>query len=306
MTDWWEKAYRGGTPPAGLPPLPRPLYPPDASAKGKKPSMDGPDILAYKRAVCHAGRWGAWNPSSWDDSYSNKFAHGKGMNVKDTGVAGFQRQSDIDDTGWFGTKTYNTMSYARISDPDAPHYDEPLFDGECVRLLKQAWDLFGGTEPPPPDTGTLRQRALDKAITQIGIKESPPDSNQVKYSTWYGMIGPWCAMFVTWCYDQVGGSPSFVKGQRYAYCPYIVSDARAGRYGLRTTDDPIPGDMVVYDWHHDTIYDHVGLFERWTGDGGFQAIEGNTSTSNDSNGGQVMRRTRNPAGQPTVFVRVAE
>jgi hypothetical protein len=307
VTEWHEKAYLGGPPPDGLPALPRPLYPPDASSKGKQPSSDGPDVVAFKRALCRAGRWGSWDPSSWDDSYSNLFAHGRGPNVKDTGLAGFQRQMDIDDTGWLGSKTYSAMSYALISDPDAAHYREPIFDGECVRLLNSAWERFGGNEPPPPQTGTLRQRALQKAITQIGVKESPPDSNQVKYTDWYGMIGPWCAMFCTWCFETEGDSPAFVRGQSYAYVPYIVADARAGRHGLKTTDDPIPGDLVCYDWAWDGEYDHVGIFEKWVpGSGEFQALEGNTSTSNDSNGGQVMRRTRNRSEQSTVFVRVAE
>jgi len=90
--------------------------------------------------------------------------------------------------------------------------------------------------------------------------------------------------------------------------PYLVSDARAGRYGLSTTDEPIPGDCVAYDWSFDGTYDHVGLFEAWTPGSGteFTACEGNTSTSNDSNGGQVMRRTRNRGAQGTVFVRVKE
>lgn len=33
---------------------------------------------------------------------------------------------------------------------------------------------------------------LHKAQSQIGIKESPAGSNRVKYSRWYGLIGPWC------------------------------------------------------------------------------------------------------------------
>jgi hypothetical protein len=87
----------------------------------------------------------------------------------------------------------------------------------------------------------------------------------------------------------------------------VVGDARANRYGLSTTDDPIPGDLVVYDWGGDTIYDHIGIFERWTsGSNQFDALEGNTSVDNNSNGGAVMRRSRSRSGQGTVFVRVAE
>jgi hypothetical protein len=180
-------------------------------------------------------------------------------------------------------------------------------DSFSVELIRDAWGLFGGAEPAPPSTGTLRQLAYEKALTQIGTKESPPNSNHTKYGEWYGMdYQPWCAMFCTWCYEQAGDSPSFARGQRYSYCPYIVGDARNGRYGLKTTDDPIPGDLVVYDWSYDTVYDHVGFFEKWTGGGYFDAIEGNTSYSDNSNGGEVMRRNRSKSAQGTVFVRVAE
>ena len=35
------------------------------------------------------------------------------------------------------------------------------------------------------------------------------------------------------------------------------------------------------------------LYSKYLGGGDFEAIEGNTSAGNDSNGGEVMRRVRN-------------
>jgi hypothetical protein len=120
-------------------------------------------------------------------------------------------------------------------------------------------------------------------------------------------------MFVTWCFEygasNIGkDSPTFRKGNTYAYVPYMVSDARSDHNGLTTLDPDqvIPGDLVCYDWSWDGEYDHVGIFERWTGGGAMDVIEGNTSPSNDSNGGEVMRRNRLPSTQGTVFVRVSE
>jgi hypothetical protein len=179
-------------------------------------------------------------------------------------------------------------------------------DAYSVDLINKAWDMFQGHEPPPPVDMNLRQKALNRATTQLGVKENPTGSNNNKYGEWYGMnYEPWCAMFCTWCFEMEGASEAFIRGSRYSYVPYVVADARAGRYGLSTTDDPIPGDLVCYDWSWDTVYDHIGIFENWMSDGNFTAIEGNTSTSNDSNGGEVMRRTRNKSNQGTVFVRVA-
>jgi len=304
MAEWWQKAYKGGGP-AKVEGFPRPLYPPDANKQGKKPSANGPDIIAYKRTISRLGRW-PWQ--TFDDVYSNGFSHGKaGGNVSDSGVAGVQRQQDIDDSGWLGKKTFDTLRYCLVPE-GMPNAGQQAMDATAVNLINEAFRMFGGNEPPPPSSGTVRKAALDLAISQLGVKESPPDSNQVKYTSWYGMVGPWCAMFMTWCFEtnKIRESPSFVKGSRYSYVPYIVADARAGKNGLQTTDDPQAGDLVCYDWEWNGEYDHVGIFERWTGSGQFDAIEGNTSTSNNSNGGQVMRRTRKKGGQGTVFVRVKE
>jgi len=303
--EWWEKGYPGG-PMVKVDGFPRPLYPPDASKHGKKPSQPGDDVLAYKRTVSRAGRW-PWQ--TFDNDYNNNFAHGKTGNVPDTGVAGVQRQLDIDDTGWIGTSTFNGLRSIRIP-AGLPHAGEPAMDATAVSLINKAFAKFKGSEPPPaqePGKQDLRVVALNRAITQIGTKENPPDSNQCEYSNWYGMIGPWCAMFVTWSFETGGDSPSFAKGSYYAYVPYVVADARNKKRGLSTTDDPIPGDLVCFDWDWNGEYDHIGIFEKWVdGRTAFSCIEGNTSGSNNSNGGEVMRRTRYRNSQGTVFVRVKE
>jgi hypothetical protein len=182
-------------------------------------------------------------------------------------------------------------------------------DARSVELINAAWDKFHGQEPKPPTITTSAQARLKKAITYIGTKEQPAGSNKQPFGVWYGMNGvPWCAIFCTYC-DQYSGRPtnSFARGTRYAYVPYIVNDARLGLRGLSITSNPKPGDLVCFDWDRNGEYDHVGLFERWNSTSPrFVAIEGNTSMSNNSNGGEVMRRDRNRTYQNTVFVRVAE
>ena len=152
----------------------------------------------------------------------------------------------------------------------------------------------------------LRVAALANLRKHIGDKESPPRSNRVAWaSEWYGVIGPWCAMSVTRAYVDAG-SKAFVRGQRYAYVPYIVNDARAGANGLAITHEPQPGDVVCFDWDGDGVADHTGLFERWTGGNDFRSVEGNTSADDagsQSNGGMVAERTRHKS-QVVAFVHV--
>jgi hypothetical protein len=160
----------------------------------------------------------------------------------------------------------------------------------------------------------LRVKAYLRALAELklGVKESPPNSNKVKYTRWYGLTGPWCAMFVTWCYVGAGSLNAFRKGQRFAYTPYMVQDARDRDWTLRplSKDEVKQGDIVMFDWggggmgKSPYLTDHTGLFEKWTNKskGMFTTIEGNTAVGNDSNGGSVMRRNRT-LPQVSAFIR---
>lgn len=151
-------------------------------------------------------------------------------------------------------------------------------------------------------------RMLNEARAHLGTKEAPPGSNQVLFSRWYGLVGSWCAMFVSYCGAKF--SKTFAKGVHYAYVPYIVADARAGRNNLRIAhiSEVRSGDIVCYDWPGESpgTADHTGLFEEWIVKGStFHAIEGNTAVGNESDGGEVMRRQRDVT-LVQAFVRVAK
>jgi CHAP domain len=299
--EWWEKGYPGG-PMVAVKGFPRPLYPPDAV--GYPDSVDGSDVEAYKRTISRAGRW-KWQ--AFDQAFSNSFSHGKsGGNVGESGVAGVQRQQGIQATGNIGKDTFNLLRSIKIPE-GLPNAGQMAMDARSVELINAAFGRFGGKEPAPGGGGNSAQQRLKKAQSQLGVKESPANSNKCKYTSWYGMVGPWCAMFVTWC-DLNSPAPSgntFKKGSRYAYVPYVLADARLGYYGLSVTSSPKPGDLVLYDWSWDGEYDHIGIFESGSSSS-WQAIEGNTSLNNNSNGGEVMRRSRSKSDASVVFVRVKE
>ena len=126
---------------------------------------------------------------------------------------------------------------------------------------------------------------LDIARDELGTKESPAGSNKVKYSTWYGLTGPWCVMFVMWCCNQA----SVDLPIRTASCSALRAAAQSA--GMWVTGGYQPGDIVIYDWGRDGVPDHCGIIET-VGGSSVVAIEGNTAVGNDSNGGEVMRRTR--------------
>lgn len=128
------------------------------------------------------------------------------------------------------------------------------------------------------------------ASRQIGYKESPPGSNSNKFGVWYGCnFQPWCAVFVSYCFYQAGLALPATTSKGFAYCPYGVQWFRErGKFDKH----PQPGDVVFFDWGHDGIADHVGIVEVINNYGTVTTIEGNTSSGNNSNGGEVQRRER--------------
>lgn len=295
MSEWWQVPYKGG-PMVAVPGFPRPLYPPDAAT----PSVDGPDVIAYKRTISRAGRWKPWEPAAWDDTFSNLFSHGRGTgNVGDSGVAGVQRQQGLDPTGYIGEATFNTLRSIRV--PEGPHAGEMAMDANAASLIAEAFYKF---KQPPPPTKTVRELALAGALGWVGYVED--NGNDSHFGRWYGMnYQPWCAMAVTHWYEvEGGGSPSFAKGSAYSYCPYMLHDAQANRNGFSITKSPIPGDVVLFDWGWDGVPDHTGLFIDGS-PSSFQSVEGNTSTASNSNGGSVMKRSRRSSEAKITFIRVA-
>jgi cell wall-associated NlpC family hydrolase len=149
----------------------------------------------------------------------------------------------------------------------------------------------------------MRQKIIDIATSQIGTKENPPGSNQVKYNDWFynkkGASGAWCGTSVSWVFNEAGvplGKIDFLRG--YASCQYAVTNVK--KWG-RIVTKPEPADIVFFDWNGDGHFDHTGIFVKDSGGGFFQSLEGNTGFGNDSNGGEYMNRERRYKN--AIFVR---
>lgn len=142
---------------------------------------------------------------------------------------------------------------------------------------------------------------IDVAKNEIGEKEFPENSNTTKYNLWFGLPNlPWCGMFVSWCYAMAGqplGNIGFKKG--FAGCQTAVAYFRKNN---KVVINPEPGDIVFFDWNGDGRFDHTGIFVRKFDELWFETVEGNTSLTNQSNGGQVMLRQRKYSPN-VIFVR---
>lgn len=142
------------------------------------------------------------------------------------------------------------------------------------------------------------------AVSQIGYKESPANSNRTKYGKWFGLNGePWCAIFLDWCFEQAKAGSLFPHNANAAYAQdQIVSKCHGTWIMKKNTSKATrkayltkakPGDVVTFDFGRMNAYrQHIGIVEKVSGEY-LYFIEGNTSQNgSQSNGGMVCRQKR--------------
>lgn len=138
-------------------------------------------------------------------------------------------------------------------------------------------------------------KLLSIARSQVGVSESPAGSNNVLYNTEYytravrGSGYPWCCTFVWWLFREAGASDLFYGGKKTAYCPTLLNYHRKARQFV--SGDYEPGDVIFFNFSGKSSAAHVGICEAWDGKN-ITTIDGNTGTTNEANGGTVMRRRR--------------
>lgn len=128
----------------------------------------------------------------------------------------------------------------------------------------------------------MRNKIVQIARNEVGYKEQ--GANITKYGEWYGMQDEWCNMFVCWCAAQAGIGEDIIP--KMAYVPstanwfdakgqYKNSRANGGNY------TPQPGDIVLFDYNHNTTSDHIGIVEK---------TEGNTLYTIEGNKNNMVKR----------------
>jgi len=135
-------------------------------------------------------------------------------------------------------------------------------------------------------------RVLEVARRELGVAESPPNSNRQKYGKAYGWDGqPWCAQFVWYVLTQAGCGALIPK----TASTVVMRDWYMKR-GQWHTSGPQPGDLVFFKFSgNSNPVNHVGLVEAVEPGGTLITIEGNTSGSaagDQRNGGMVARKRR--------------
>ena len=57
------------------------------------------------------------------------------------------------------------------------------------------------------------EKIIETALAEIGVKESPANSNRQKYGKEYGVNGTaWCCQYVWWVFKPAGAAALFYGG----------------------------------------------------------------------------------------------
>src|SRR3954447_21695385 len=126
----------------------------------------------------------------------------------------------------------------------------------------------------PGGGGSVAQKMLATAAGEVGVRESPPGSNNSPRIAEYRSAtagapgpGPWCAYFVSWVARQ-SGVPVGPNGQGFGSVDALYSWAQQTGKALPRGAQPQPGDLIVWD-------EHIGMVESVDGSGAIHTIEGN-------------------------------
>lgn len=130
------------------------------------------------------------------------------------------------------------------------------------------------------------KKILELAAAEIGYREGKNKTN--KFGLWYGMNhAAWCMIFCQYIYEMAGSPLPF----RSASCSELLGWYKSQQPEC-IADTPVPGCLVIFDLPGTPyLTDHVGLFESMNGRY-ITTIDGNTSATNEANGGCVNRRVR--------------
>lgn len=145
-------------------------------------------------------------------------------------------------------------------------------------------------------SGESDEARIEKVVhvytSQIGVREltGRNDGAQVEQylaSTGFKKGAPWCAAFVTWCFDQAG-----IKTVASAWSPaWFPPGNTIFHKGKFTKSKPRQADVFGIYFAKQKRIAHVGFIDRWGSDYVI-TVEGNTNRAGSREGDGVYKKRR--------------
>lgn len=139
--------------------------------------------------------------------------------------------------------------------------------------------------PPPPPTLPASIVAIAQGQDQNGAKvaETPAGSNCNPYTAYWGRgsstgcapgtsAEAWCADFAEWVWANADADVAGIDGWSYSFVDYGIAH---GTFKAGATNDPQPGDAVVFGDAATQYGSHVGIVTAVNGAGQIDMVSGN-------------------------------
>jgi hypothetical protein len=141
--------------------------------------------------------------------------------------------------------------------------------------------------PPPPPPPTLAQTivAIAQGQDQFGAKvaETPLGSNCNPYTAFFGRgtttgcaagtaAEAWCSDFAEWVWQNAGADVTGITGWSYTFVDNGIAN---GTFKAGATNDPQPGDAVVFGDAATDYGSHVGIVTAVNSSGEIDMVSGN-------------------------------
>lgn len=174
-----------------------------------------------------------------------------------------------------------------------------LADG---KVGSHTWAALFGVGQVPSNTiasSPLAGKALEKAVSQVGVMEKPPGSNDGKEVNEYQDIAAsprkkaWCMAFMYWCYQKAANdlgvaNPLVRTGGVLDQWNRYKGKKITARQAVDNPGLVKPGQLFIID--HGGGLGHTGMVEKVVG-GLLTTIEGNSNDGGSREGIGVFRRT---------------
>lgn len=215
----------------------------------------------------------------------------------------------IAEDGDFEAETKNAVKLFQSRSVDSEGHSL-VTDGELGPL---SWSALFKTASAPPvkkAKGRLLKRVIEVAVSQIGVREKPPNSNRgPEVDRYLRLVGlnpadgsfAWCVAFVYFCFDQAATQLG-VENPMIKTAGVLDHWNRAGKKGIPRllAADARANPGLIKPGHIFALavgskgQGHTGLVSEVMSDGRFKTIEGNSNDGGAREGVGVFARMRKP------------
>lgn len=162
----------------------------------------------------------------------------------------------------------------------------------CSSAISQSPLTGNASDEYLATSGEKRQCLREIYLSQVGVREQGGNNRGPEVKMYLNSVGlnegyPYCAAFVSWCFQQVE-----IEAPKSAWVPsYALRDKMVYKQGKVIQRLPKYGDVLLIWFKKLNRPAHIGFIDQW-GEQWIISVEGNTNNNGSREGDGVYRKRR--------------